>query len=82
MFLVIYILFITMYISIVPKLDMILAICLTDVLAFMDTWLNPHIASEDISLISYHHPERKDRIADSQGGVFVYIKDSIHYVRH
>ena len=52
-----------------------------DVLAFTETWLNPNIASDDISLISYHHPERKDRVADSHGGVIVYIKDSIHYVR-
>ena len=68
--------------SIVPKLDMILAELFDiDVLAFMETWLNRNIDSDDISLISFHHPERKDRIADSHGGVIVYIKDSIQYVR-
>ena len=68
--------------SIVPKLDMILAEFFDfDVLAFTETWLNPNITSDDISLISYHHPERKDRVVDNHGGVIVYIKDSIHYVR-
>ena len=52
-----------------------------DVLAFTETWLNPNIASDGISLIFYHHPELKDRVADNHGGVIVYIKDSIHYVR-
>ena len=52
-----------------------------DVLAFTETWLNPNIDGDDISLISFHHPERKDRITDSHGGVIVYIKNSIHYVR-
>ena len=68
--------------SIVPKLDMILAEFFDfDVLAFTETWLNPNITSDDISLISYHQPERKDRVADNHGGVIVYIKDSIHYMR-
>ena len=69
--------------SIVPKLDMILAELFDfDVLAFTETWLNPNIVSDDISLISYHHPGRKDRVADSHRGVIVYIKYSIHYKRH
>ena len=68
--------------SIVSKLDIILAEFLDfDVLAFTEAWLNPNITSDDISLISYHHPERKDRVADNHGGVIVYIKESIHYVR-
>ena len=68
--------------SIIPKLDIILAELFdVDVLAFTEAWLNPNIDSDDIPIISVHHPERKDRIADSHGGVIVYIKDSIHYVR-
>ena len=68
--------------SIVPKLDIILAELFdVDVLAFTEVWLNPNIDSDDIPIILFHHPERKDRIADSHGGVIVYIKDSIHYVR-
>ena len=43
--------------------------------------LNPNIASDDITLFFYHHPERKGRITDSHSEVIVYIKDSIHYVR-
>ena len=48
----------------------------------METWLNPNKASDNISLISFHHPERKNRIInDSHGGVIVYINDHIHFVR-
>ena len=39
------------------------------------------VTNDDISLLSYHLPERKDRVADSHGGVIIYIKDHIHYVR-
>ena len=48
-----------------------------DVLAFTEAWLHPNIASDDSTLFSYHHPERKDRITERHSGVIVYIKDSI-----
>ena len=68
--------------SIVPKLDTIMAeLSDFDILAFSETWLNPSVTKDDISLLSYHPPERKDRVADSHGGVIIYIKDHIHYVR-
>ena len=68
--------------SIVPKLDTIIAE-LSDfyILAFSETWLNPSVTKDDISLLSYHPLERKDRVADSHGGVIICIKDHIHYVR-
>ena len=52
-----------------------------DILAFSETWLNPSVTKDDISLLSYHPLERKARVADSHGGVIIYIKDHIHYVR-
>ena len=39
------------------------------------------VTKDDISLLSQHPPELKDRVADSHGGVIIYIKDHIHYVR-
>ena len=52
-----------------------------DIMAFTETWLNTSVANEDIMLPSFHHPERKDRINDSHGGVLVYVKDSINKIR-
>ena len=40
-----------------------------DVLSFSETWHNPAATNDDISLLSYHLLERKDRTADSHGGV-------------
>ena len=52
--------------SIVPKLDTIMAeLSDFDILAFSETWLNHSVTKDDISLLSYHPPERKDRVADS-----------------
>ena len=31
--------------------------------------------------ISYHPPERKDRVGDSHGGVILYVKDTLHFTR-
>ena len=46
--------------SIVPKLDTIMAeLSDFDILAFSETWLNPSVTKDDISLLSYHPPERK-----------------------
>ena len=50
-------------------------------MSFSETWLNPAVTNDDISLLSYHLPKLKDRVADSHGGVVIYIKDHIHYVR-
>ena len=46
-----------------------------DILPFSETWLNPAVTDDDISLLSYHLPKRKDRVADSHGGVIIYIKN-------
>ena len=50
-------------------------------MAFTETWLNPSVDSDDLSLISYNKPEHKDRTGDSHGDVMLYVKTSIHYKR-
>lgn len=68
--------------SIVTKLDILLAELYDfDILAFTETWLNSSVNNDDLSLQSYHSPERKDRVGDSHGGVMLYVKETIHYTR-
>ena len=68
--------------SIVPKLDIIMAeLSEFNILSVSEAWLNPAVTNDDISLLSYHLPERKNRVADNHGGVVIYIKDHKHYVR-
>lgn len=52
-----------------------------DILAFSETWLNDSVSSEDLLLLSFHKPERKDRTFDSHGGVMLYVKSNLHYKR-
>ena len=68
--------------SVYPKLDVLFAdLCDLDILAFSGTWLNSSIKNDDLLLQLYHSPERKDRIGDSHGGVMIYVRDTIHYIR-
>ena len=68
--------------SLVTKLDLLYTeLNEFDILAFTETWLNQSVLQEDIQLHSYCLPERKDRRGDSHGGVIIYVKDTIHYVR-
>lgn len=68
--------------SIRHKLDVLYAeLSNFDILAFSETWLNQSCQTEDILLHSFHNPERKDRFDDSHGGVIVYVKENIHFVR-
>ena len=68
--------------SIVPKLDIIMVeLSEFAISSFSETWLNPAVTNDDISLLPYHLPEHKDCVADSHGGVIIHIKDHIHYVR-
>ena len=67
--------------SVFPKLDVLFAeLCDLDILVFSETWLNSSITNDDLLLQLYHSPERKDRIGDSQGGVMIYVRDTIHYI--
>ena len=56
-------------------------LCDFDILAFSESWLNPAVTDDDLSLQLYHKPERKDRVGDSHGGVILYVKDTLHYTR-
>ena len=68
--------------SILPKLDVLFSeLCDFDILAFSESWLNPAVTDDDLSLQLYLKPERKDRVGDSHGGVILYIKDTLHYTR-
>ena len=68
--------------SISSKLDIIYSELFDfDVLAFPETWLNPDTPRDDRLQDSFNKPERKDRPADSHGGVMVYVKEGLHYKR-
>ena len=68
--------------SIRYKLDLILAeFSQFDIISFTETWLSGKCPTSDLIFPSYYAPERKDRISDRYGGVMVYIKDSISYIR-
>ena len=68
--------------SLVPKLDLLTTeLNEFDILAFTETWLNPSVPTNDLTIDSYKIPERKDRPGDSQGGVILCVKNNIHYTR-
>ena len=68
--------------SVFPKLDVLFAeLCDLDIIAFSEIWLNSSITNDDLLLQLYHSPERKDWIGDSHGGVMIYFRDTIHYIR-
>ena len=52
-----------------------------DILSFTETWLHPNIKTDDLHIQSFQNPERKDRIEDPHGGVMVYVKDNLNYMR-
>ncbi len=67
--------------SILPKLDIITSeLHEFDILAFTETWLNGRVTTSELAIPSFSEPERKDR-ADSHGGVILYVKDNIHFIR-
>ena len=52
-----------------------------DVISFSETWLNRDFLSTNLHFPSFHCPERKDRENESYGGVIVYVKNNLLYVR-
>ena len=52
-----------------------------DVISFSETWLNRDFPSTNLQFPSFHCPERKDRENESYGGVIVYVKNNLSYVR-
>ena len=68
--------------SLVPKLDLLTTeLNEFDILDFTETWLNPSVPTNDLTIDSYKISERKDRPGDSHGGVILYVKNNIHYKR-
>ena len=66
--------------SLVPKLDLLTTeLSEFDILAFTETWPNPSVPTNDLTIDSYKIPERKDRPGDSHGCVILYVKNNIHY---
>ena len=47
------------------------------VITISETWLSADIKNNEISITRYHPPVRKDRSDDPQGGVAVYVKNSL-----
>ena len=68
--------------SIANKID-ILSAELTDfdILAFSETWLHPDIHTNDLLIPEFMPSERKDRLRDRHGGVMIYVKDTLFYIR-
>ena len=68
--------------SILTKLEILNTELLDfDILAFSETWLSSAVKDEDLLLQLFNSPERKDRVGDRYGGVIIYIKEGIHYIR-
>ena len=52
-----------------------------DVISFSETWLNRDFPFTNLQFPSFHCPERKDGENESYGGVIVYVKNNLSYVR-
>ena len=52
-----------------------------DVISFSETWLDKNNSSTELLFPSFHCAERKDRENEPYGGVIIYIKNSLSYVR-
>ena len=68
--------------SLLPKVDLLMAeLSSFDVVAFSETWLSESTDSVEIMFPGFHSPIRKDRPNDRHGGVIIYVKDTIAFVR-
>ena len=68
--------------SLLPKLDAVeCELNKFDVIAVTETWLNPTISDNDISIRGYKAPYRYNRPNDNHGGVAVYVNDNIYTKR-
>ena len=52
-----------------------------DIFPVSETWLNANISSEQLMILGYNIPLRKDRVCSRGGGVAMYIADYLPYVR-
>ena len=68
--------------SIANKLDTLIAeFSFFDVVSFSETWLHDEISSNELPFPSFHPPERKDRADNRYGGVILYVKNNLSYIR-
>ena len=68
--------------SISNKLDTLIAeFSFFDILSFSETWLHDEFSSNELIFPSFHPPERKDRNDDRYGGVILYVKNTLSYIR-
>ena len=51
------------------------------VVSFSETWLNDNCPTNELLFPSFQYPERKDRTRARYGGVIVYIKNNLSYIR-
>jgi exonuclease III len=52
-----------------------------DIICLNETWLGDTTKSQDISLKGYQPPIRKDRKENNFGGIMIYVRNSIPFIR-
>ena len=68
--------------SILPKIDLVRCESVAyDVMIFTESWLNPTVSNDEISIKHFHEPVRYDRTGRIGGGVVVYRRDNISFKR-
>ena len=68
--------------SLANKVDVLISeFSYFDLVSFSETWLDNSVATQDLLFPTFHPPERKDRLSDRYGGVILYIKDNLTYIR-
>ena len=68
--------------SLANKVDVLISECsYFDLVSFSEIWLDNSVSTQDLLFPTFHPPERKDRLSDRYGGVILYIKDNLTYIR-
>ena len=68
--------------SLANKVDVLISeLSYFDLVSFSETWLGKSVSSQDLLFLTFHPPERKDRLSDRYGGVILYGKDTLTYTR-
>ena len=68
--------------SIANKLDTLIAeFSYFDIMSFSETWLHNEVSSNELLFPSFHPPERKDPADNRYGGVILYVRNNLSYIR-
>ena len=68
--------------SLIPKLDILeTEMQQYDILVITESWLNPDVRDDDLLISNFDPPYRKDRADRPGGGVAMYVRSGINYVR-